>query len=308
MGGAAKPRIGFIGIGKMGWPMAKRLAGAGFDLTIADLDSGRVEGFRAEAQARPAASLEALGLESDLVITMLPDGHAVRAVLCGRQGSSAGDRVTAGLRAGALVMDMSSSSPVGTRELGAQLAQGGLGLLDAPVSGGVKRAIDGTLAIMVGGEAQLLERARPALAVLGRDIFHTGPLGSGHAMKALNNYVSAAGLVAAAEALRMGARFGLEPATMVDILNASTGRNNSTENKLKQFILSRSFASGFSLGLMAKDLRTVGELARAIGMAAPLEERCEALWREAEERLGGAADHTEIARYLEMLGAAGERG
>jgi len=293
----AKPRIGFVGLGNMGAPMAENLLKAGFELALADADPARLTGFAARA-ARPA-SLAELGRASELVITMLPDGKIVRKVLCGTAGSN--DGVLAGLAAGSLVIDMSSSAPVGTRELGAELAARGVALVDAPVSGGVKRAIDGTLAIMAGGAAADIERCRPLLAAMGRDIFPTGPLGSGHAMKALNNYVSAAGLAAAAEAVLVGRRFGLDPAVMTDILNASTGRNNATENKLKQFILSRRYSAGFSLGLMAKDLRTALETAEATATPAPLAAACIALWNAAEARLGGAADHTAIAQYLETL-------
>jgi 3-hydroxyisobutyrate dehydrogenase len=293
----AKPRIGFVGLGNMGAPMAENLLKAGFELAIADADPGRLAGF-AKRAAQPA-SLAELGRASELVITMLPDGKIVRKVLCGTAGSN--DGILAGLAAGSLVIDMSSSAPVGTRALGAELAARGVALVDAPVSGGVKRAVDGTLAIMVGGEAADVERCRPLLAAMGRDIFPTGPLGSGHAMKALNNYVSAAGLAAAAEAVLVGQRFGLDPAVMTDILNASTGRNNATENKLKQSILSRRYGAGFSLGLMAKDLRTALETAEATATPAPLAAACIALWNAAEARLGGAADHTEIARYLETL-------
>jgi 3-hydroxyisobutyrate dehydrogenase len=289
--------IGFIGVGKMGRPMARRLVAAGYKLLLADAAAAHVDALAAETGAARADSLAQLGGACDVVITMLPDGAIVRAVLCG----GAGDSVLAGLRAGALVLDMSSSSPIGTRQLEPVLATRGVGLLDAPVSGGVKRAVDGTLAIMVGGDAGLLERARPVLAAMGRDIFHAGPLGAGHAMKALNNYVSAAGLVAAAEAVRMGTRFGLDPARMVDILNASTGRNNSTENKFKQFVLPRSFSSGFSLALMAKDLRTALEVAEATDTGAPLAARCVALWNDAAARLEPDADHTAIMRYLELL-------
>jgi 3-hydroxyisobutyrate dehydrogenase len=293
----AKPRIGFVGLGNMGAPMAENLLKAGFELAVADADPGRLADF-ANRAALPA-SLADFGRASDLVVTMLPDGKIVRKVLCGSPGSN--DGILAGLAAGSLVIDMSSSAPVGTCELGAALAARGVALVDAPVSGGVKRAADGTLAIMVGGEAADIERCRPLLAAMGRDIFPTGKLGSGHAMKALNNYVSAAGLAAAAEAVLVGQRFGLDPAVMTDILNASTGRNNATENKLKQFILSRRYGAGFSLGLMAKDLRTALETAEATATPAPLAAACIALWNAAEARLGGAADHTEIARYLETL-------
>lgn len=291
------PSIGFVGLGNMGRPMAERLIKAGFRLAVADADPRHLAGLGARTVL--AASLSELGRMSDIVITMLPDGKVVREVLCGRKGR--GDCVLDGLAAGALVIDMSSSAPVGTRELGETLAAAGFRLVDAPVSGGVKRAIDGSLAIMAGGEPADVERARPILAAMGKQVFATGPLGSGHAMKALNNYVSAAGLAAAAEAMLVGQSFGLEPEAMVDILNASTGRNNATENKFKQFILSRSYASGFSLGLMAKDLRTALDTAQASGVPTPLGAACVKLWNSAEKALGGAADHTEIARYLETL-------
>ena len=290
-------RIGVVGLGNMGRPMAENLLKGGFALAVADVDPRRIAGLGVKALL--PASLAALGEMSEIVITMLPDGKIVRKALIGDDGSN--DGVLDGLQPGSLVIDMSSSAPVGTRELGAELAARGIALVDAPVSGGVKRAIDGTLAIMVGGAASDIERARPLLAAMGRDIFPTGPLGSGHAMKALNNYVSAAGLAAAAEAVLVGQRFGLDPTTMVDILNASTGRNNATENKFKQFIVPKRYAAGFTMGLMAKDLRTALETAEATDTPTPLAAACIKLWNDAEAKLGGAADHTEIARYLETL-------
>ncbi len=291
-----RTRIGFIGLGNMGRPMAERLLGAGFALAVADRDQARVQAFAGRAAA--PASLAELGRTSDFVITILPDGEAVRGVVAGP-----GDCVADGLGDGSVVIDMSSSSPVGTRALGQALAARGIALVDAPVSGGVKRAEDGSLAIMAGGDPAVVERCRPVLAAMGKQIFLAGSLGCGHAMKALNNYVSAAGLVAASEAVAIGRRFGLDPAVMVDILNASTGRNNSTENKLKQQVLSGSFGSGFGLSLMAKDLRTALELAAATDTPVPLAAGCVALWNAAERRLSQGADHTEIAR---LLGAAGE--
>src|SRR3546814_521503 len=192
------------------------------------------------------------------------------------------------------------SSDVCSSDLGT-LQPHGFPVVDAPVSGGVKRALDGTLAIMVGGESEAARRIMPLLAALGGAIFRTGPLGSGHAMKALNNYVSAAGLAAAAEAVIVGSHFGLDPLVIVDVLNASTGRNNSTENKLKQQVLSGEFASGFALGLMAKDLRTAADIARHLGVAAPLADACDRLWTDADAALGADADHTEIFRYLTEL-------
>jgi 3-hydroxyisobutyrate dehydrogenase len=284
-------RIGFVGLGNMGGPMAERLIGAGFPLAVADRDPARIALFAGRAEA--PGSLADLARLSEIVIVMLPDGAAVRQVALGP-----GDCLLGGLAQGTILVDMSSSSPVGTRALGPELAARGVALVDAPVSGGVKRAEDGSLAIMAGGDAAAIERCRLVFAAMGKQIFLAGSLGCGHAMKALNNYVSAAGLVAASEAIAIGRRFGLEPARMVEILNASTGRNNSTENKLAQQVLSGSFASGFALGLMAKDLRTAFELAKATDTPVPLAAACVALWSAAEERLPPSADHTEIARLL----------
>jgi 3-hydroxyisobutyrate dehydrogenase len=293
-------KIGFIGIGAMGTPMAGNLAAAGFKLVIHDADANRTAKFTASHAAEIASNLAALGAACDIVITMLPDGKIVRKVLCG-DSDSFKDCVAAGLKQSAIVIDMSSSSPVGTRELGSALAKRGIGLIDAPVSGGVKRAVDASLAIMVGGDAALFERCKPIFGKLGKQIFHAGPLGAGHAVKALNNYVSAAGLVAACEAVVAGSRFGLKPETIIDILNASSGMNNSTQNKFRQFILSRTWGAEFMMGLMAKDLRTALEVCQATGTPTLLAGPCVKIWNSAEEKIGGAADHTEIFRYLDEL-------
>ncbi|MEH3147947.1 MAG: NAD(P)-dependent oxidoreductase [Methylobacterium frigidaeris] len=285
------PPIAFLGLGRMGLPMASRLVQAGHAVTGYDPvpEAGaalaRAGGLRA---ATAAAAAEGAGI----LVTMLPDGRAVRAALLGEAG------VAGCLAPGALVIDMSSSDPVGTRTLAEDLAGLGLGLVDAPVSGGVRRALDGSLAIMVGGSEDLVARARPILAAMGSSLFATGPVGSGHAMKALNNYVSAAGLTAACEAVRVGERFGLDPTLMADILNVSTGRNNATEVKLKPFVIPRTYASGFALGLMAKDLRTADDLARHLGVPAPFSHACAALWDEALAELGPGADHTAIDAFL----------
>jgi 3-hydroxyisobutyrate dehydrogenase len=236
-----------------------------------------------------------------VVITMLPDGAAVRSVALGGNDDRGSDCLATGLVPGAILIDMSSSSPVGTRELGSALAGRGIALVDAPVSGGVKKAVAGTLSIMAGGDPATIERIRPVLAAMGEQIFLTGALGTGHAMKALNNYVSAAGFAAATEAVLAGSRFGLDPATIVAILNASTGRNNSTENKFPQFVLTRAFNAGFSIGLMVKDLRIALDVARATDMPAPLAEACVAAWAAAEEQLGPSADHTAAVKYWERL-------
>lgn len=284
-------RIAVIGLGNMGQPMSACLVRAGFDVAGYDTAPAARERCAAGGLA-VAADAAAAVAQAAAVITLLPDGKIVRAAIEGLRPH---------LRPGTVIIDMSSSEPMGTRALGESLAAAGLPFIDAPVSGGVRRAVDGTLAIMAGGEAPTIDRVEPVLAAMGKSIFRTGPLGSGHAVKALNNYVSAAGLVAALEALAVGTRFGVEPETIVDVLNASSGRNNSTEIKLKQFVISQSYGSGFSLGLMAKDLRTAKDLADALDVAMPLSKAVVGLWNDAEGDIGGAADHTEISRYLATL-------
>jgi 3-hydroxyisobutyrate dehydrogenase len=297
----APERIGLVGLGQMGAPMGRNLARAGFRLAVADASADAVRRFAAETSCEVAPDLKSLGTACRVVITMLPDGATVRRVVLGETREDGGDCLAAGLAQGAVVIDMSSSSPVGTRELGPLLAARGIALIDAPVSGGVKKAIDGSLAIMAGGDPAVIEAVRPVLGAMGGKIFATGPLGAGHAMKALNNYVSAAGFAAAAEAVLAGARFGLEPETIVTILNASTGRNNSTENKFPQMVLPRTFNSGFTVGLMVKDLRIALDVAKASGMPAPLAETCLAEWAATERELGAAADHTAAVKHWERL-------
>jgi 3-hydroxyisobutyrate dehydrogenase len=289
--------VGFVGLGKMGHPMVRCLSRRGYRILAHDLDAEAVRRACGSAGAEAAQSPRIIGESCDAVITMLPDGHAVRAVTLGK----AGDGILAGLSRGKILIDMSSSSPVGTRELGALLAERGVDMIDAPVSGGVRKADDGTLAIMVGGEPGVIERCKPLLGAMGKQIFLTGSLGSGHAMKALNNYVSAAGLVAATEAVLAADRFGLDAGKVIDVLNASTGMNNSTLNKFHKFILSRTFDSGFSLDLMVKDLRTALEVARSTGSPAPLAEACVEAWSEARAVLGPGLDHTAVVRYWENL-------
>ncbi|MBX5459829.1 MAG: NAD(P)-dependent oxidoreductase [Steroidobacteraceae bacterium] len=291
---ASKDRIGFVGLGNMGAPMARRLAAAGYALTVADALPEVEQRFAAEVNCERAASLAALGERCQVVITMLPNGAIVREVLLGTNG------IAHRLAAGSVVVDMSSSSPIGTRELFADLAKLGIPLVDAPVSGGVKKAADGTLAIMVGGDPEPIARVRPVLEVMGK-VFLTGASGTGHAMKALNNFLSAANLAVAAEAVIAGERFGLNPATMIDILNASTGRNTGTDSKFPNNVLPRTFNSGFALGLMAKDLRLALEVARSSGAPASLLEMCSQIWSNAEQQLGAKADNTEVVKYLESL-------
>jgi 3-hydroxyisobutyrate dehydrogenase len=217
----------------MGFPMASRLAEAGYALSVYDIKSDVQAAFLKGRSVRGMAAPAEVATSSELVITMLPDGKSVSAVVLGTEGSAGMIDV---MTPGTVLIDMSSSAPMGTKKIGRLLASHEIQMIDAPVSGGVPKAKSGDLAIIAGGRAEVLERCRPIFEVLGSRIFHSGPLGSGHAVKALNNMCSAAGLIAAVEVLLVGQKFGVNPRVMNDILNASTGRNNSTENKIAQYV------------------------------------------------------------------------
>ena len=273
----ARPRLtGFIGLGVMGQTMASRLAGAGFRLRVQDLDTAKAARFRRRHDCATEGACT-------LVITMLPDGRAVRRAL------ARSDMVAPGT----LVVDMSSCAPADTVKLAAMLVRRGARLVDAPVSGRVDGARAGTLSIMAGGTKADLRRAMPALRVLGKTIFHAGPLGAGHVAKALNNYIAAAGTIAAFEATVAGRALGLDAGVLVDIWNASAGRNSTTENKIRQHVLSKRFASGFSLALYAKDVA----IASRLMPGAPLARAANRIWRDAARALP-RADHTRIYEYL----------
>jgi 3-hydroxyisobutyrate dehydrogenase len=281
--------VAFIGVGAMGAPMAACIARAGRSVTVYDSSYERACRAAAEHRCGVAASIGELA-PADFVVTMLPTGQIVRDLYL-REG------LAQILRRDTIAIDMSSSNPTGTRELGAALGAYGITLLDAPVSGGVPRAQRGTLTIMIGGdEERAIERSRPLLRTMGDRLFDTGGLGSGHAMKALNNFVAAAGFAACAEALLAGQRFGLDPRRMVEILNVSTGRNFHTDQVLLEHVVEGKFASGFQLGLLAKDVGIAAELARDVGLDAPLLHLVSQRFDAARDALGYARDHTEAIK------------
>jgi 3-hydroxyisobutyrate dehydrogenase len=284
--------VGFVGVGTMGKRMAANLANAGFPLVIRDSDAAAQEQFIAAHGGEPATGPQSFA-NTGVVVTMLPDGAAVReAVLCWEGG------IAAALPSGAVVLDMSSSDPVGTKALGRDLASLGIRLVDAPVSGGITRAESGTLSLMVGGQDEdAFGRVTPVLEVLGARIFRTGPLGSGHAMKALNNFLGAAAYTTAAEALAIGHEFGLDPGVMLDVINASTGRSFNTEVVLKDDVITGRYGTRFALGLLAKDVGIAAGLAEAVGVEAPACQLMRRRWAEAAADLGFAADHSEAHKH-----------
>lgn len=275
-------RVGFVGLGMMGRPMAGNLLAKGVALLTFDAAGVTIEG------AQVAPDLAALAA-TDSIILMLPDSPAVAAVLEG---------LLPALRPGTLVIDMGSSVPAETRRWAAALAARGCALLDAPVSGSVPKARAGTLAIMVGGAAEAVARADALLRLMGANIIPTGPVGSAHGMKALNNYVYAAGLLAVSEAALMAEAEGLDLNILAAVMNASSGRNIATETKLAQEIIPARYAGGFQLGLMRKDLETAGRIAEGTGTAHAMLDLCRAQWATAVAALGPRADNTEIHRHL----------
>ena len=287
-----RANIGFIGIGNMGWPMASCLVAAGHTLHVADYRRIQAEKFAQSVGGAAPDTMQALAAASDIIVSMLPTSAAVGEVL---------DSIGNTLRPGTVVIDMTSGVPADTKALAARVAELGGVLIDAPVSGGVSRARTGQLAIMVGGPEDIIERMRPVLSAMGSTITRTGDVGSAHAMKALNNLVSAGGFLIGIEALLIGQRFGLDPALMVDVINASTGMNNSSQKKFKQFVLSRKFDSGFGLDLMLKDLTIAMAVARDTKTPAPFSSLCRELSAAAASMLGSGADHTELAKISERL-------
>lgn len=293
---SSKPAIGFVGVGNMGWPMAACLVGAGYQVAVADARRATADNFVQQVGGAAPRTLSELAGGARVVVTMLPTSAIVEQVLAGD-----GDTLLAGLQPGTVVIDMTSGLPAVTQALAAKVAERGAVLIDAPVSGGVSRAKTGQLAIMVGGDAEVIERVRPVLASMGSTITRCGGVGAGQAMKALNNLVSAGGFLIGIEALLIGQRFGLEPGLMVDVLNASTGMNNSTQKKFRQFVLSRAFDSGFSLDLLVKDLSIALQMAKDTATPVPFAAVCRDMVAGALGMLGPGQDHTALARLSERL-------
>ena len=281
-------RVGFVGLGKMGGPMAGRLAAAGYPLVVSDAGPGIAASFSSDHHAVAATGPKDFA-GVDVLILMLPDSDVVESVL---------DDLAPVLRSGALVVDMSSAEPLRTRALAARLVAGGLRFVDAPVSGGVRGAVAGTLAVLTGGDEASLTEIRPLLGVLGSTVLAVGPVGSGHAAKALNNLVSAATLSVTVEALRLGEEFGIAPSTMNAVLNSSSGRSNTSENKVAQFMLDGGYGSGFALRLMAKDVRIAVDLARSLAQRAEIADRVAEQWSRVAAEVTPQTDHTAMYELI----------
>lgn len=281
-------QVGFIGLGAMGLPMTNRLVSAGHTVRGYDVSADRRDEF-ARIGGTPVESATAAADGAEIVILMLPHSGIVETIV---------DDLIEVLSSRTTLVDMSSSSPTSTRALAERLRDKGIPFIDAPVSGGVVGAREGRLTVMVGGDDAHIEGVREVLEPLGR-LQLVGPIGAGHAVKALNNMLSATHMLATAEVIEVAKSFGLDPQRVVAAINTSSGRNWSSEFKWPKFVLPETFNSGFALSLMRKDIRIALELSSEVGRDAPLCSQVGELWDRAGDTLGTDADHTEIARWVQ---------
>ena len=286
--------IVFIGLGAMGTPMAACLVRSGFVVKGFDLEPQRMATFVQKYGGKEADCLHQACREAEAVVLILPNSAVVKTLLVGDQG------IVKDLKPGCVVIDMTSGLSAVTIALHHELARQGIAFFDAPVSGAVPRAVSGDLTIMVGGEDHIVQPAMEILCAMGQ-VTRTGAIGSGDVMKALNNLVSCGGYLIGIEALLIGTRFGLSPEKILEVLNASTGMNNSTQKKFEQYVLSRKFNSGFPIHMMLKDLDNAVDLGHQLGVTTPFSQLCRDLWASASTMLGSDVDHTAVAWLCEVM-------
>jgi 3-hydroxyisobutyrate dehydrogenase len=292
-------RIGFIGLGVMGAPMSGHLASAGHSLTVLDIDRAKAERVAAANKGvRIASTPREVAQSSDIVVTMLPSGEYVREVALGDAG------LVAGFKGGELVIDTSSCEPWLTVETASGLAAKGVEMVDSATSGAEMGAKAATLVFMLGGKPQAVARAKPVLEIMGKHFFHLGPIGAGHAMKSINNTITAMTLAATAEGLVLGKRLGLDPNVMTDVLNVSTGMSWITQTHIKQRITNRAFDDPFKLELMVKDVRIALELANRERARVPLWWSGGQIWQKANDEAAPGASVSELVRHIEREGGA----
>ena len=278
----------------MGMPMIRNLLQANLSVTGFDLNPLVADELKSEIHFEMATSAIALTKKCDVIILMLPDSNIVDRLLW--EGE---DALSKAMNSKQTIIDMSSSDPVRSRANFDRLAQLGISFIDAPVSGGVRRAKDGSLSIMIGGLAPAVESVQPIFKAMGKTLVHVGAAGAGHAVKALNNYVSASGLLAVCEALVAAEKFGIDPHLVNQVFNVSTGKNNTTDVKVENFMLSGTFNSGFSLALMRKDLQTALDFISRMETPKNFADACTQTWTQAEKSLDKGADHTAMYAFIQ---------
>jgi len=287
-------KTAFLGLGAIGRPMATRVAMAKIPLTVWNRTATRAAEFAEKTGASQAATPADAVRGAEVVIACLPTSHDVYALLDGPDG------ILAGIERGAAFVDCTSGDPATSRRIAARLAEKGVSFIDAPVSGGVVGAEKGELTIMVGGDAAVLDRVRPVLESFGQKIVHCGEIGAGDAVKAVNNAFLATHILAAAEGLAALVKMGVSPNVALDVINASSGRSNTSMNLFPERVLTRAFPRTFRLALLEKDVGIAAEVARETRVPAPILQLTADLFRIARGELGEVADHVEIVKIIEQ--------
>lgn len=286
-------KVAFLGLGDIGAPMAAHLAREPFDLVVWNRTASKAEAFASEHKARVAPTPAEAVRDADVVITCLPSSIEVEAILHGDNG------MLDALRKGAVLVDCTSGDPPTSRSIAAELGGRGVDFIDAPVSGGTVAAKSGTLTVMWGGEALVFERVRAVIEAFGKKIVHAGPVGAGDALKVVNNALLAVHILSTAEGLAVLVKAGVDPKVALEVINASSGRSNTSENLIPQRVLTRAFPRTFRLALLEKDIGIAAVLADDLGARTPIISLAAARFHEAREKLGEAADHVEAVKMIE---------
>ncbi len=284
-------RVGVVGLGNMGRPIAENLLRAGFPTTVFDLRREASDALRA-AGAHAAVSPAALAEQSDIVLLVVPDSRAVRGVLFGKGGAARGAAM------GSVVVDMTTGDPQHSKPFAERLAKSGIAYLDAPMTGGATGARAGQLLIMVGGARDTYERCLPVFRCLGKRAIHVGPVGSGHVMKLIHNHVSHAVFAATCEGVALGESLGLSPQDMIEVLNEGNARSYATDVRFPRFILSGAFNSGATFDIVCKDMALVRMLGRRARVRLPINAATYRYWKRAVDAGMGREDWSKIVLRL----------
>lgn len=286
-------KVAFLGLGDIGALMASHLAHDPFELVVWNRTASKAKDFARDHKALVAETPAQAVKDAQVVITCLPSSVEVEAVLHGENG------MLESLRKGAVLIDCTSGDPPTSRSIAEELGGRGVDFIDAPVSGGTTAAKAGTLAVMWGGDQSVFERVRPVIEAFGKKIVHAGPVGSGDALKAVNNALLAVHILSAAEGLAVLVKAGVDPKVALEVINASSGRSNSSENLIPQRVLTRAFPRTFRLALLEKDIAIAAVMSEDLGARTPLISLTAERFHEARERLGEKADHVEAVKMVE---------
>ena len=288
--------VAFLGLGAIGRPMARRIAAAGFPLTVWNRTSDRAAAFARDVKAKQARTAAGAVRDADVVITCLSTSADVDSVIDAA--------VLEAFKSDAVLLDCTSGDPPTSRRIAERVAARRVGFIDAPVSGGVRGAEDGTLTVMCGGDASHLERVRPVIEAFGKKIVHCGPTGAGDAVKAMNQALLAITIWGTGEALVALAKSGVSPQVALDVINASSGRSNASMNLFPERVLTRAFPRTFRLALLDKDARIAAQISRDERVPAPLTQLAADLCTLAHQELGEEADHVEAVKIIEKWAGA----